>query len=829
MQPNFARKNMKKQKKIISVVPKNECLLVGADCAKVGEARLSVNLRERESALRVVGNCKKVGSIPAESELLALDEDGGKWRVITSQGGHIIYAGYVSEDGFTQVNQLLMSIGAVPRMAEVVGNFLVIASDVGTTIFQRTATGYNRIEMSAFIPEIMVGTTEKATQNVPVDEFTFQQAMTAWRAPLADADVRKFSSVIGKTLSDAIVSAEHDGRYCSPVVVKYGVRLWDDSYVWTSAPVVVGGSLATTTWASVEARTTSSYFTGLNAGTMGLETFRLGLTVFGGTDASCDSLVKSVDVWVGRAKFFELNQPVDYQCLTTQSGTRRYLFQFRPRTVNVGKVANDLACCGEWQLVASTSDLAALRAGVFKATNMLTSTQPLITARTTMAMRYAINQAVKLTAHQQATITRQVGTTIVPKQIVKYGGSLLSAGMVHRHENAWRLCNLFDEAVTQGSSTVAIDVTLSTEDGKKHIRDYATLPFVPTKVRPVVAFHDERAVEMQIVVQSGSVTRQCTRPLYRSEKCAIAYFAAIDFQPQSLETASSLVAQRNCFIDAHDSSVSLSAVANPLVQEMTISLNCGKILSVASSLKPLYSGGYGRYPLYLFAEEGVYALPRMASGAFGTPHLILRETIKQGIEAVEADEAIYFISNRATVHRLEGGNSSLAMQGVNVRQMAWNKREGELWLLLENGDVRVIERSGRSYRRTMQVQQLFANRSMPLAKTAEGDLLSLSHEESCEEMPIEWHSHPVEVNELVAEAPRTVVWNAFGEHINATLELCGENGRSCHGFLINRLSVNGYVNHPISVAVVSPAVRCVRLRIRGVAVSNFNLFSVKMI
>jgi hypothetical protein len=51
--------------------------------------------------------------------------------------------------------------------------------------------------------------------------------------------------------------------------------------------------------------------------------------------------------------------------------------------------------------------------------------------------------------------------------------------------------------------------------------------------------------------------------------------------------------------------VYVSKVANPLVRQWSTEVCGGDILAMAPACRPIYSGGFGRYPIYLFTSQGI--------------------------------------------------------------------------------------------------------------------------------------------------------------------------------------------------------------------------------
>ena len=64
-----------------------------------------------------------------------------------------------------------------------------------------------------------------------------------------------------------------------------------------------------------------------------------------------------------------------------------------------------------------------------------------------------------------------------------------------------------------------------------------------------------------------------------------------------------------------------------------------------------------------------------------------------------------------------------------------------------------------------------------------------------------------------------VTWTVMGDGA-LSLEVTGERGISCHGWLVGRLRVSGQINAPLRQQLVPQPLRTLRLHINGTANSG---------
>ena len=257
-----------------------------------------------------------------------------------------------------------------------------------------------------------------------------------------------------------------------------------------------------------------------------------------------------------------------------------------------------------------------------------------------------------------------------------------------------------------------------------------------------------------------------------------------------------------------------SLPGNPLVAAWRHRVVDASPVALAAVSRPLYAGGFGRYPLYLFTREGIFALPQRAStGDAGEARLVAREVIDATVAPIEGNRDIYFVNRHGAVCRLRASTVDVMCRGVAVEQLGWGSRHGELWLLATGTTTAVVMPSGRMSRRTIALSQLYSDPRHCLAVDVAGRLLNLDVETSAA-MPVMYQSQPIVCQ------PSRVLW-----HVNATaaqlrLAVTGERGVSCHGFEVAALIVQGDVSAPLPLRVVGPRWRTLRLEVSGTATTG---------
>ena len=313
------------------------------------------------------------------------------------------------------------------------------------------------------------------------------------------------------------------------------------------------------------------------------------------------------------------------------------------------------------------------------------------------------------------------------------------------------------------------------------------------------------------------------RSVEQEDRLTASEAEAIEAAGTPLYPVSSMTCNGRLYCIGIDGVLAVSEPGNPLAiarQQVITGANVRKIMPLT---RAIYSSGFGRYPVVLFTDDGIYALPQTNTGStFGEPRLLDRMVIDPENQPIEGNKDLYFCNIRGHLCQLHGSEVNILWRGTDNCQLAWDDQHSELWARQDDGTVLAVMPSGRVSKRTIQCVQLYSDNLHALAVNASGALMDLTQEEEIIAQTIEWQSHPI-----VMAAPREVVWQVMGDG-NLSLQVRGERGISCHGFIVGSLSVTGMLGAPLPQRLVSQPLRTVRLWIRGVAESGTVILSIRL-
>lgn len=295
--------------------------------------------------------------------------------------------------------------------------------------------------------------------------------------------------------------------------------------------------------------------------------------------------------------------------------------------------------------------------------------------------------------------------------------------------------------------------------------------------------------------------------------------SAIGHLPSLDGVVCSTIAGGRLFCCTRDGDVVASMTGNALAEQHRRRVTGAVPLAMAVVTRPLYSSGFGRYPVYVFTSDGIYAIPQSATGALGEARLVDRTVIAAGVAPVEGGGAIWLMSRHGHLCRLDGSRLSECYRNMGCTAMAWCDAQHELWLLPATGYPVVVLPGGRLVTRTVAASQLYSDARHAVAVTDVGTVLDLEREMPSL-VPVVWLSHPVAQHPLLGEAVRRVVWHVSGSEMDLTLKVVGQRGIMSGDSDVSTITVTGDADQPLATPVMAVPSRTVRLSLDGMARSG---------
>lgn len=792
--------------KQIKIIHKAATQQFNPEASERGEAADVLNMRQRDRALEAVGMPVVTGHIPQGATLLCVDGD----RLISLYDNRVLCNGSVIATPQGDVLDACVS-----------GNTLVISTSQGLLFMQRTAQSYVELNPDVMPPVLHFAAVDAAQLTTQVDGYEFSTPYSRWQAPLGDSDLTALTRIAASAHKTLEANAASAGFYTAPVLCRYAVRAFDDTYLWVSQPVLVGAeSLAANYRATATVQTSSNAFTGIAPCTASRTAFKLGITVLSGVPQQWQSVVKAIDVFVTDSPAVIQSSTLDYRCSISTVGSRIYLLEFGPQPQSRSVIARALLHA-RWRRIPSTSHLAELDGGTF-VTDVATAaaTRVFPDLSTWVASRQFLDDEV-LDGNFFASVHRNVAHHAIAHSILSHNGRLHVGGCSLQAVNPWHPAAWFAGTITQQPCHIATAISLKTAAGPATLVRHDDFPYTPQALNPCLSTVHAHATAMRVEVTTATSTMVCETQLLPQGTLSLAAHLNATLASHALVSGSATIPQSSVnSVTTHNGRVRSHAIDNPFVLQFEHDVSGGVIRALAAAGKPIYSGGLGRYPLYAFTQCGIFALPQNSVGNYGEARLVHTAAIAPATMPVQGDRCIWFVSDRRVLYDLCGTQLTRHLHNCDATQLAWNTVEQELWMRCSDGSLSLLMNHDRTTRLSLQALQLYARDNVALAINAQGELMDITQETPIDRCNVYYRSQPIVLNHLMRTSVTGIVWNIFARQAQLRLSVTGERGASCHGFRINSTSVQGPINAPLQLPLVAQPLRTLRLTLDGAVPSG---------
>lgn len=591
-----------------------------------------------------------------------------------------------------------------------IGNTLVVLTSAGMhyILWKGTGTGY--LYLGTHIPELPISFGLQG-EMIRGEEFeiTFDKigffSGDVWKEFTDDNKTKITSQVLSKVNKFIADNSTNAGKFMFPFLVRYAYRLYDQSLVMHSAPVlmVCSSDLAPQCFVTnLHGHNTS---TEVNSAKLRLCSMfhKLDYAVTGSSYINALSnwkdIVKSVDIFIskpiytynqnGECTSFVYTDYSDCYCICKHTNQAADVTKYPLRYQKVSFAwlyaktfdPTDLKR-PSWRLMLPTRDGEAVKADI--ADNHLfyllksISIDDLKTTRTVVPVNKEYLQS--LVNREAMTDDYDSHDTLIPQYSFAYNQRLNVANLKKVLFEGFNAASMFP--YTDGyvgnfadASPTAIDYTGSAsvfffirQDGKEIVvrGGYASfgmrMPFL-------FLFYPNTNAYKAVVAFGAYFTDYYEVPLEPHPTLNGAYYfedwegAATDQHKISSTPSLSTVAQRT--IDLPNK-IYTSEVNNPFYFP-SLGINTvgtGTILGICSAVRALSQGQFGQFPLYAFTTEGVWALEVSSDGKYTARQPVTRDVCVNSDSITQIDTAVLFVTDRG-IMLISGSNSQCISDTLN--------------------------------------------------------------------------------------------------------------------------------------------------------------------
>lgn len=774
------------------------------DAAQPGIASVIVNLREREQSLEVMGKPAQVRQVlPGDRIMLADALDCVVMRGTSLMTGDAVLA--------TDLNE----VSGVHR----VGNLLVVLTPERWLYFRRDdENAYVQLNIDDAVPQLHLTELDESTITANVQPYTFATPYRQWQAPLNSEDVRALGALAKNAWNTMRNEAAEAGRLSDMTLARYGVRLHDDSYLWLSAPVLLGERTLVNTRTTANVTVENNAFTGIERSTMSLNAYRIGIHVVDGIAEAWKGLVKSVDLLISKeAPTRFATGSLDYRCTTVNTASgRSYEFEYtlpsRNRSAILADMLND-----KWTVVASTTDFDGLAHHAFNTMNVTRSAQTQFEGINAYAVQTMRLDNSTLSIGEAARVTEQVGKYHLATCSMVYNDTLYCGGGSVSRRYRWSALPLFRGLMSRETTEVTTQITINTPQGPRTWLRTETLDYCPDNIAPFIAVHNLNATHIIITTTTGGNTRHWEGELAPLHRHAMAAFISPSLTTLPFTEGEPTVDRDavEVITEAAEGHISTSLPGNALVNDHSADIFGGNVRWLATAGQPLYNGGFGRYPIYVFTSNGIFALPQNANGSYGEARLVNHRVASDTVAPVAGDDCVWFLTNYGSICTLQATKVIDRVDYMDPTALAWSTAKHELLALQTDKSALVLMPSGNFTYWRINADSFYADNVTAWAVDADGKVLDLNVEQPAT-MPVRYFSQPIPLDGMYRKHITAVTLNICGEDIDATFELNGEKGiNSADAPLMHKVNITGSVNAPLRMPIYCPPVKRFQFLISG--------------
>lgn len=780
--------------KKITIIPKGVSERQNKENGVPGECALLMNMRERNASLEVVGKWKEVADIVSPEQIILIDRRGVADYFISHRNGVVYVHGMRVAGVYTMLNREVCSTEGEVLWAQSVGDFVTIGTSSGIKYLYYDGSGYEEMKREDMAPQLAFKAVNVTGIAQKVPGVDFKESYSRWSV-LEEGDKQDMRDVVIEAYKSLLKTAESKGAYIQPVAVRYAVRLWDDSYAWLSAPVIVGVGVQCQ---SMVSSVVDGSLSGCEDSAITANLYNIGVTMIAPPSKQWSRLIKSVDVLVSDELEPYVGNSITCRC---ESSSANYYITYglpqRERSVAIAEIVNPTS----WHVVAKVTDM-----------DKLSDLSVVLRSKL-----YDENISRKMVAD----VTRNIGCDIVSNSAINLNGKLCSAGHRHVMRNAWKSAQYWGSKIIGQSCEVIITAKLRTINGDAVKVSAESYDYTPINLNSLITYPDSRAKELNIKILSNDSIKEWSGGLTGIDEQGMAYFVNPElndnvsvvgysfYEPTEQNTNEQFLTE-----------LTMSRCGNPFVIEQYRSVGQGEVINLAVAAKPIFSGVFGRYPIYAFATDGIYAVAYKNTGDYKDAQLISHRRIGAQKAIASSGEEVYFVSSQGEVCALLGKEVKVLGKDAEIKQLSWVDVYKELIVRHGDNTVCVYMPGGRRYDRDAGLRNVYGDFHDAIGEDTNGRLVDLNIEQRGV-MPVMLEIYPIALNDGELIAPMQLTTNQVGGFAeNAQINLLGSDGIKCEWKELITIPLVGTCCHRIEKRVYARPCRLVKLKLTGNAATG---------
>lgn len=606
-----------------------------------------INMRVKNNSLEPVGRPILEGK-NFSGEPIFIHKNSDYEHIISYDGSSVYYDYIRSGSEYTAVKA---SIRAIPNVTQIqsIGNTLIIitADSIHYALFTDGKYKYLGEKPPFPVMEFYLGSTNLLTDSAKCTFTAMEAVNNVGTQDLDDADITAATNALNGTANKLISKATENGNIVFPFFVRYALKTFDGSYILHSAPILLAPNNEPVRIVSGECTISDHLlFTGFNL-KVGVNQYTLKYDAFmGGANKLSDwkDIVTSLDVFISKPiTTAKLGDAIETYKVTKAHEAVEMSFNKKTEA----ELKEDITSVGTFYKVKSFDIQDSYAGGSINDANLINNLEQ----KDTLPDDAFSHNTYTGNASYAYNARLHIGNI---KEYL-YNGYPLTQFCVKDHGGGAAWWGQYSTQESGGLSSIGGSTTcqvfLNTSEGERVVTwsgalgGYGLVPFL--------CYPDSRATRMVIRITHGAegyqTVYQKTFQLKAHDFLNLAYnfdqFTAIQLS-QFNETATSLSADNNMVRSPNK--IKVSEASNPFVFPAKYTYTCSQsgIVGMATATAALSTGQFGQFPLYVFTEDGIYALSTGDGEiAYASAYPVTRDVCSSPSSITSTDSEIVFASN----------------------------------------------------------------------------------------------------------------------------------------------------------------------------------------
>lgn len=670
-----------------------------------GDLALSLNLISEENQVKTIGKPKQVLALQSGESVLFIHNVPGQKNYILSRGntsGTFSLYWLVKTDETTDTSGAAL-IGNYESLKDItaVGNTLVLALESGLKYTLWKDDDYHQLKNRPPFISIDFGMYKVSTLTDSGDFNASSRCLPSYpsqRPAATSAQLGEFTQGVYALLNSAIAEkVTKVGYFYQPFFVRYAFRLYDGTYSWHSAPILM---LPTILMPYIRF---TKYDGGGGQDETSLFTLQLNVPYFGlayrilkdGLDELADwsDLVSGIDIFIS-APIYTYDQSKDikwrpftgargfygdatYDTELSTSGrptttVAPYVFVGHYADSLTGKYIDHTAYTGNLDPTTGETlanyDSAVVR--IAKHEQFIQNIQDShlfyklaeislsdIKAMTEMsALKISDKDLSSLVTRPTLTDDYQSHCNLVASSLYAFNNRLNLSGVKIAPAEPFPMRSVMQFGNPDGLTTTKVRIKVWTRlNGTKcvathtgdDVEDADTWYYPQGNFPRYIYYPDASAYKMEIYITESQKYTIDLKPhdflngayYFLGEESLCKETVPTNAEPETAQCATSVSVGSKIYTSEVDNPFSF-----PLLGINTV--GTGEILSICSAAKALSQGQFGQFPLYAFTTEGVWALETTSTGTYSAKQPITRDVCINPHSITQIDSSVLFATDR---------------------------------------------------------------------------------------------------------------------------------------------------------------------------------------